>query len=55
MISKWYNIFQRKTAQLAYFGVSSMHLPQDMEVQTLEPVVETALEHGVGEQFSSQH
>lgn len=44
-----------KTAQLAYFGIGSTHLPWDMEVQTLEPVVETALEYGVGEQLSSQH
>jgi len=28
-------VFQRKTAQLAYFGIGSAHLSWDMEVQTL--------------------
>lgn len=55
MISKRSNIFQRKTARLAYFGVGSTHLQWDLEVQTLEPVVETALEYGVGVQLSSEH
>lgn len=53
MTLKTPNTVQRKTAQLAYFGVGSAHLPWDRKVQTLEPVVETVLENGVREQLSS--